>query len=295
MDMSRPRFVHVSGRHQRAGALALLGLLLTGCEAQFSAELSTDPPADPAIAQVQASLLGVELRMANGGTAKLQFNDAEPVDLLDVADGGPFRLFTDEELRPGDYTGIRMLFDSDADMFVTDTSGGEFPIQFAEGEFADVDFTVVEDERSDESLTLTLDLRQSLEFDDSDDDYTFTPTVRVVRTGDAARVEGTVSVTCPVGTTLADGGAVYLFEGEDVEADDLDGAGAEPYATTRVHPDASLTRFVYELQFLPAGDYTLALTCRGDEEEPGSNDDLGFRSLRNLSLDDGETLQLNLN
>ena len=234
-------------------ATIVLGTLLAGCEGTFTIDLSTDGPADPAIADVQANLLGVELRKADSTVKTLEFRDSEPVDLRDLATAStPLRLFTSETLPDGDYTGVRLLFDSEVDAKVVDSSGAIFPMQLADGNFAAVDFSVVEDERSSETLSLTLDLRQSLAFNDATDEYALTPVLRIVPTVDAAQVTGTISVTCPAGSTLLEDGAVYLYKGADVDPDDLDGAGAEPFATTRIVQDLASGRRPDLLAALPA-------------------------------------------
>ena len=158
-----------------------------------------------------------------------------------------------------------------------------------------MDFSVEEDKRSTETLSLALDLRQSLAFDDATDEYTFTPVLRSVRTADAAQVSGTVSVACPAGSTMLEDGAVYLYQGTNVDPDDLDGAGAEPFATTRIVQDLpSGGALTYALRFLPAADYTLALTCQGDTDALGESNDLVFSNVQNISLGDGESMTLNL-
>jgi len=281
------------GRHARSAA-ALIAVLLAGCEGRFSADLATDPPADPQINQLQVSLLGLELRRSDGATATLEFSAGEPVDLLDLTQGDPMRLFTGEELPAGQYTGVRLLFDEGVDATVVSTNGDVFPVLLSDGAFAQVDFTVEDDESSSELLTIMLDLRQSLRFDDVDDEYALTPLLRTVRTGDAARVQGAVSTTCPAGTTLILGGAVYAFAGADVTADDLDGATPEPYATTGVVLNSDSGQFSYTLRFLRAGDYTLALTCRGNEDELGADDELDFGNGVNLTIQADDVLQRNL-
>ncbi len=281
---------HRTRRIGASGAAAALGLVLAGCEANLTADLATDPPADPDISGVQVNLLGLEFRRDSGTTRTLEFRNGELVDLLDLQDGDPLRLFTDEELPAGRYTGVRLLFDGDEDQNAVTTGDGGFPLLLADGDFAAVDFKVVDDETSREKLTLLLDLRQSLSFEETADEYTLTPRLRAVRTDEAARIEGEVAATCPVGTSLATGGAVYLFPGRDVEPDDLDGTGAQPLATTSV-VTAGVAGFRYALRFLPGGNYTLALTCRGNEEVLVDNDDLGFRSGENVQIDSGEVLQ----
>lgn len=274
--------------------MSALGLLLGGCDtATFTADLASESPADSEITGVQLNLLGLEFRRADGTVTSLEFSTGETVDLLDLRDGDPLRLFTDEELPVGQYVGVRLLFDEDQDESVVQNGDREFPVLLAEGAFATVDFAVEEEERSREALTLMLDLRQSLAFDESDDEYSLTPRLRAVRTDDAARIEGAVTTACPAGTSLSTGGAVYLFSGSDAQVDDLDGIGAEPVATTRVLA-AGLGGFRYALRFLPSGDYTLALTCRGDQDLLGVSDALGFGNVRNASVDDGEVLQRSL-
>ena len=275
-------------------AVAALALLLNGCDAAWiTVDLGTDPPADPEISAVQANLLGLEFRKADSTTTTLAFRDGEIVDLLDLRDGEPLRLFTNEELPAGTYTGMRLLFDSDQDQSRVTTSDGDTRLRLATGTFAAVNFTVEDEKESREEFTLVLDLRQSLSFDEANDRYTLTPVLRSVRTEDAARVEGNVSVVCPAGTVLRDEGAVYLYSGRNVQADDLDGTDAEPFATTSV-TDSGTVAFRYALRFLPAGSYTLAFTCQGDEEVPGSSENLDFRNVENVAVEAGDVLQWNL-
>ncbi len=275
-------------------ALAGLGLLLAGCEGTFTADLVTEPPADPAIVAIRGTLLGLEFEKSGDATARLEFRDGEPVDLLDYAEGTPLRVFTDETLPSGEYTGVRLLFEQDAGLTMVASAGGETPGQIATGTFADVAFRVEDDERSREAMTLVLDLRRSLVLDESADEYTLTPALRAVPVDEAAHVTGVAGFDCPAGSTAADGRAVYVFEGRDVEPDDLDSSGVEPYATTRVTVDPGTLRPVYALRFLSPGNYTVAPTCLGGDDEPGRNDALEFGDTTDISLDARESLRLDL-
>lgn len=275
-------------------AAAGLVMLLAGCDANFTADLGSSPPADPAITSVRINLRGLEYRKSDGGTGRLEFRSGEVVDLLQLRTGEPLRLFTDEELSAGRYSGVRLLFDEDEDPNVVATVlGGQFPLRLAEGGFATVDFVVEDGESSHESLTLVLDLRQSLASDEAVDEYTLTPKLRAVRTDEAATIRGNVATVCPVGTSLATGGAVYLYSGRDVVPDDIDGAGVEPFATTTLtsSPGAG---FAYDLRFLPPGQYTLALTCQGNEDVHDRSDDLSFADALNVEVDAEDVLQLDL-
>jgi hypothetical protein len=275
-------------------AAVLVAPWLGGCEGMFTADLAAEPPADPGIAEIRTTLLGLEFEKSGGSTETLEFRNGEPVNLFDMVAGTPMRLFTDEQLPSGSYTGVRLLFDDGADLTVVDTTGGEFEGSLVQGDFADVRFSVEDNERSSDSFTLTLDLRRSLTFDDSSDEYTLTPMLRATRTGDAAEIDGAVGVDCPTGTSLAQGGAVYVFAGEDVDPDDLDGVAPEPFASARVATNDVTGTPRYALRFLPAGDYTVALTCVGDEDALDEDDDLNFLRVANVAVDDGETVQVDL-
>lgn len=279
------------------------GLLLAGCEGRVSVDLAADAPADPDIVQVQVPLVGLEFSTTDGSTETIEFSDTEVVDLMNLLDGDPLRIFTDEELPEGTYDGVRLLFDSDEEGVVTLADGSEFPIVITKGDYAPVDITVEDSDSSDDSdssssdsstheYTLTVDLRQSLSFDDGDDEYTFTPNLRSVQSEDAARIFGNVTVDCPSGISLEEGGAVYLFKGTDAEAVDRDGETG-PYATTGLQIDGSGTAS-YALGFLPAGDYTVAVTCSGQADDPNTDDDIAFESSDDVELDEEESLQLDI-
>jgi hypothetical protein len=296
--MSRSQFaffmqrsaLHARSTITRLGAVAAFALL-AGCEGEVTIDLSTEQPADPDIVQVVANIRGLEFQTSGGGTETFEFSDDEPLDFMDYSDdSNVLRLLTDEELSEGSYTGVRLLFDEDEldNAFVATLAGTEFPMTLVAGEYAPLSFSVEDRESNSESFTLMLDLRQSLSFDDDDDEYTFTPALRAVDTGDASRIEGDVTVTCPAGDDLGEG-AVYLFTGEDVTPDDLDGIGVEPFATAPILADQA-GAFFYALRLIPEGDYTLALTCIGNDEDILLDQDLEFRNIVNVRLDRRETL-----
>ena len=278
--------------------VSLLGVfaLLAGCEGEVTMDLGTELPADPNITQVVANVRGLEFTTSGGGTKRLEFNDSEAMEFIDLAENnGALRLFTSEELPEGNYTGVRLLFDEDRldDAFVTLADGTEYPLNVVDGEYASLSFSIEDNDSSSDSFTLVVDLRQSLSFDDDNNEYTLTPVMRAVDTEDMSRIDGNVSVTCPAGDELGTG-AVYLYQGEDITADDVDGAGVEPYATSPIFTSQGGTSFFYALRYLPAGDYTLAVSCSGNDDNPVEDDDLQFRNVINVQLDDSETMTLDL-
>ena len=280
----------------RLGAIALLALL-AGCEGDVTVDMSTDLPADPNVTQVVANIRGLEFT-GGSGTKTLEFRDPQQVNFMDyAADNNAFRLFTSEELPEGSYTGVRLLLDEDQDddeAFVT-VSGttGQFPLNIVQGDYASIDFEFEDNENSSESFTLMLDLRQSLSFNNDTDEYTFTPVLRAVRNEDISSIQGNLTVTCPAGDSLIEG-AVYLFQGENITPDDLDGAGVEPFATSPVFSSNNNTSFFYSLRVLPEGKYTMAVTCIGNDDDPATDQDLEFRNIVNVELDQNEALNRDL-
>jgi hypothetical protein len=273
----------------RRGSLVLLATLvmLAGCEGRATFDLHSSAPADPTILDVSVDLEGIEL--TGDRTHALTYRDPERIDLVDYVGGQ--RLFTDEDLGDGRYTGIRLLFsldDDDRNEDVVVRADGEFPLTVAEGPVADVDFTVDKDDSSRDHIVITIDLRQSLSYDEDEREYTLTPLVRAARGEDTGRLIGLVRASCPSGRTLAQGGAVYVFTGSDQTPDDR-GSGVEPYLTTGVGADGGTGAPAYSFEYLPDGEYTVALTCDGHLDDPATNDDVRFQNVANVRVRAEET------
>lgn len=258
-------------------------------DAQITVDLSISPPADRGIVELVAGVRGLEFQKSDGSTEEILFQDDEVVDFMSLDGTSPLRLFTDEELPEGDYTGVRLLLDIDNadDAFVTVDTGESFDLALSDGTYATIDFSV-DDDSEDASITLTLDTRLSLSFDDDNDRFILTPYLRSAPSDDAGQIAGSVSVGCPTGSSLPNG-AVYLFEG-DVEPDDRDNNGVEPYATAPIVASQLGTQFTYVFRFVAEGDYTIALTCRGDDEDPTTDDDLRFQNTADVQLSRDQNL-----
>ena len=274
-------------------AIVAVAAALAGCEGTVSVDLGTTAPADPAISQVLVELDGVQFRKGGGGVESLEFDSPQQVDLMTYLDGNDFRVFTEEQLSDGSYTGVRLLFgdDEDEENRVILTDGRDFPLAVSSGDaFGDVDFTVDKDDSSNDSVQLTLDLRQSLLFNDDNDDGTvITPVIRAIRVEDAGGVAGNVSVSCPANSALA----IYLYTG-DVTPDDRDNAGVEPYLTTGVGLNGSSSSSGYAFPFLPEGTYTLASTCRGNDETPTVSEDLNFQNIVTVDVEADSSVTRNI-
>lgn len=264
------------------GAIIAIVAVLAGCESKISVDLSVYGPADPQINAVFVELDGVQFRKDSGEVETLQFDSPQSYNLMVYPSSNALRLFTDEQLSDGRYTGVRLLYGNDKDKTneVQTFSGDEVPLAVSgTAPFSEVDFKVDKDNSSDDGIHLTLDLRQSLAFADNLEAAVLEPIVRAIRIEDAGGVAGNVAVACPANSSLA----IYLFPGE-VTPDDRDNAEPQPYLTTGVGTGGSSTLSGYSFPYLPEGTYTLASTCRGDEETPLGNEDLNFNNAARVEV-----------
>jgi hypothetical protein len=115
------------------------------------------------------------------------------------------------------------------------------------------------------------------------DGYILRPAFRIIDTTTFGTLNGTITndfiITDLENDCNADdpdtmnwdfGNVVYLFASGEVP-DDIDEYDPNPYATIMVMPNDGFTAYVYETIVAP-GDYELAFTCQGDNDEPDVDD-----------------------
>ncbi len=267
--------------------------LLAGCESQITVDL-TDGPTDGAQA-VTLDVTHVVLRTDTGGIARFALDSPGPVDVLALRNGETFRLVGDETIAEDRYTGIALDFAATGS-FVTQADGTDVTVNPpASRTFADIDLDV--GEMDAEHVVLALNLRFSL-VDDGAGAYDLDPVVRAVRPSGAGTITGLVpaavveSTGCQAGRAAGEGVAVYAFTGSGVTPNDYVGQAALIDADD-VEFDADSGDYRYELNFLPAGAYTLALTCDADADEPDTDDAVAFESSLNASALAKSTVQVN--
>jgi hypothetical protein len=285
--------------YARVVLLLTLTAALSACEdGRIGVELSADPAAAAGTREVVVSIDGITLQRDDGSEDRIDFDDTLSPNLINF-DNNTFPLLDSEALDSGDYTGIRLNFhdsdNSDSDNYVTDANGGRRPLKINESDaFAPLDLNVKKKGKS-YTLQLRLDLRLSLIASGSE--RSLTPVLRAVRDSKAARVSGSVKTSlintndCRDGRNTGVGVAIYAFKKLDSgqQPDDYDGSVPDPVATTPVVSDGS-GGWKYNIGILSAGDYTLALTCQGDQENPSvSQDDIDFLAdTHEVSLDEGD-------
>lgn len=270
-----------------AARLLPAALLLGGCEAQLTVDV-TDGPVDGA-QQVVLDITHVALQTDDGDVVRFAIDPL--VDLLAYRKGETFRLLDGSTLDDGRYVGIALDFGTGS--FVMRDDGTEVAVDPpVTRRFVPIDLVV--DDVDDEQLVLDLDLRFSL-VDAGSGSYDLAPVLRAVRRGTTGVVTGSVSAAivessgCTAGRPVTEGVAVYAFTGSGVTPADYAGQ-SNLIASAAVELDAGVYR--YELHFLPPGDYTLALTCQADADNPASDDAVAFEASADVTVTEDATATL---
>ncbi len=288
-------------RHASVATLLLCPALLCACDGSLVVDI-TDAPIDDA-ERVVLEVPAIELLDSDGATVTVDTDNADSFDLLDYQDGNTLRLVSENFDESTHFLGIRPRFD-DGDAYVRTSSGGHVPIEIiGKGDFATLAFTL-ESEQST-AIVIDLDLRFSL-IDRVDDlgVYEMLPVVRAIDADTAGRLAGSVDTailtddSCRGDRSTGDGVAVYLYDGSDVTPVDYvnDGsvvASDPPIASAGVRYDGDSGTWGYRFDYVTPGDYTVALTCEADDENPLSDDDLDFWSSANATVTEAGTTTLN--
>ena len=134
---------------------------------------------------------------------------------------------------------------------------------------------------------IDFDLRKSVVL--SAGKYKLRPTLRMINLDNTNNVTGSINPSLLTADNCSDtnpvtGNSVYLFEGTDVDADDIDNKNPEPITSASVELNSSTGLYEYIIGFVPSGDYTLAFTCQADLDDPGSNDNIMFTLSENITV-----------
>ena len=298
----------------------------TGSTGLLSAGI-TDAAVDDATA-VNLRVTALELRLQDADeddwvVVDLRDEDdaAQVFNLLDYQHGETFPLFEDERVPAGVYSHARLVLEAPArtpgECVGQDPLNGSHvvagdsmvPLFVPSGANTGVKLTspfrVPGD--GEARIVIDFDLRQSL-FQPAafrDRCYFLRPAFRVEAVESTGRIVGSVDESLLTGDLCSDddpatGNAVYVYEEFDREPGDInanpDSVSAPPFATSVVMFDETANEGRYVVSFLPPGGYTVAFTCRADEERlpdpDAANDDdrlavdeLDFQQPQNVEVE----------
>jgi len=127
-------------------------------------------------------------------------------------------------------------------------------------------------------FVIDFDLRKSIHNPgNNSNDYMMRPTLRILDMTEVGTISGTIEAAAIDVESCADGDgdndpdglAVYLYTGIGTEVTpDDEGSPTSPLTSTVPVYNADTDSYDYQLSFLLAGDYTVALTCDADEDDP---------------------------
>ncbi|WP_100644391.1 DUF4382 domain-containing protein [Alteromonas facilis] len=252
----------------------------------------SDAPIDSAVAVV-VEFDSVEL-VGDGDPLTFTVEDtagtARQIDLLAFQGEDFATLLSDIEVEPGTYGQLRLNVTSNS---YIELDNGTFDLRVPSGQLKLDGFTISESQQA--LYTIEFDLRKSLVDAPGQSDIILKPRgVRVVENDSVGTVNGTVdeslitSEACADKVNLDVGNAVYVYEGLDFAIENLGDDADEPADINEVSPftigEVSLNSngaYVFEIAYLPAGDYTLGFTCLAENDLPESDE----------GSDDGFTIQ----
>jgi hypothetical protein len=262
----------------------------------------TDAPFDHAV-RVDLVFTGVSVRQASGGWIDIPSRELKTrlVGLASLQGTKSLELVSGYQLPPGDYTELRLLVDESQSWIETVnggdyTGGGVYPLEIPTGAnpglMVKENFTISENQPTD--MVVDFDLRRSIKLTGSprNPTYRMAPILRAAFRTNWGHIRGRVDPMLLTAGTCSDQypdtfNAAYIFEGHNVRPVDISARpnDPDPITTTRLVPVDDNTSYIYEAGFLPAGDYTVALTCNADKEDlQKPDDDLRFFGVRNVTV-----------
>ncbi len=262
---------------QRVALAAVAALILSACggsgggDDTGSLSLSiTDAPVDGA-QNVYVQFSSVEVFGSGSGSQVFNFDPPKQIDLLALQGSASTALLDNVSLPAGAYQWVRLGVDTAGDMDtyivlsdgsteeLTIPSGDETGLKLVQG--FDVSVTGSSD------FTIDFDLRKSVH--EMNGAYELRPALRLLDNSEIGHIKGNVDGTLIASCDPDTAYAVYVFEGLNISPDDTGSM------TTAVTTSLLDDTYNYEAGFLNAGDYTLALTCQADGDDPAL-DDLAF-------------------
>jgi hypothetical protein len=237
-----------------------------------------DGPVDDALGVV-VQVEAVDAKVSDPLNPNYQFtrfklSPIQQIDLLELSDGKSALLIHEVALFADKYEWLRLVISAgiSAEDSWIDTATGRhglyLPSANKDGLTMPTRFEIPN--RGAADLIIDFDLRQSIIPPDIPGNlYVLDPVLRFVEAAEAGWIEGSVDPDLVVGDNCSP--VVYGFAG-DVLPDDIDRQAPEPVTEGTVRLDNGSGDFRYTLAWLPAGEYTVALTCQGALDRPDRDD-----------------------
>lgn len=285
--------------------LAVLLPALSGCpgfggDANAILVLSVkDTPVD-GVQSVVVAFRGVELMTTGGQLQTFMFAANQSVDLLKYQGDDSAVLVNGRGVVGGDFQWLRLDIDA-ANSYVIDTSGNRYPLQLAGGSQGTLKlatpFGIAPGSTGD--YVIDFNLRRALTESTGSGTpvYTLNPTVRMVDASQTGSVSGTAAATLTVGgTPISASGcspAVYVYSGTPAILSGFDASvagGAAPLMSASLFLDSTTGNYDYAATYLPAGTYTLAVTCAATDSPGATTEAFSASQTANVTVGANSTV-----
>lgn len=258
----------------------------------------TDAPVDTAEAVV-IHFTEVTLHGPGGNTTIKVYDPVtdqpgRSIDLLQLQ-GGVWTGLFDDVVTAGHYSWIRLTLDLSQSYIQINGESYALRCTSCENNGYRLNRSFNVDTDGTMTLMLDFDLRKSITDPSSGADYILRPTVRVVETAASGDIMGEIDQNLITDLGGFSGCSVYAFSGNDAQLDDIyipidmavPAGQNNPVSSAKVIFENNI--YHYTLSFLPAGDYTLALTCDADMDSAATDDTLTFSDPINIPVIAGQT------
>ena len=258
----------------------------------------TDSPIDDASA-VWIQFVGLTFYGVDGYKTQVTFDEPKLINLLSLQGSLSEEVLTEHALPAGGYSYATFDIDFNASSIVI--NGTSYSLQ---PDFGDWDtffkqfvldssveppiapFTI--EENLTTHLTFDFDLRKSIFDDGNSNIYNFSPAIRSVVTNESGSISGSIDGGTYFDTDcVAENTAVYAYSGRNQSTRDIRGTNGDPFSTSNITNTGS--DYTYELGFLPAGDYTVAIACNASNDTVNQTENILFEGKRNITLGQGES------
>lgn len=270
-----------------------------GVEYGFISLSITDAPIDNAT-EVWVQFDGVEFMPSpdpsnpNQSPILIRFTVPMQINLLELQGTKSRTLLTDEILPTGVYDWVRLNVtatkDGVMDSYIVLDDGTVHELDMPSG--SEVGLTIVGGleiiANIPSAKTIDFDLRKSIVMD-SMGDFQILPAINLVSNDQSGSIEGTVKLKELISSSCSDfnpltGNAVYLYEGFNIQPDDIGGTGPQPVTSALVKLNNSSGKFEFSFGFVPFGKYTAAFTCETDLDIQATDEVLNFSTTKNVDI-----------
>ncbi|HEX6549166.1 MAG TPA: DUF4382 domain-containing protein [Gammaproteobacteria bacterium] len=281
-------------------------LLLVGCNGSSNGRVSialTDSPFDNASAAV-VEFTGITFQPDAGAPITYKFYAPQQIDLAQLQNGNRTPLVDSFTLPAGHYQYAELLISatgSGTDSYLTLNDGTQHALvlgptgtQGLRARYLVGGFDV--DADTTRAYTIDFDMRKSvLSPTAPSTDYVLEPRLRMVQDDTVGNIIGTVSSSL-IGSGCTP--VVYAYDGTVSKPADLDNtapANTQPVSESPVKLNATTGAYEFTVAYLPAGTYTMALTCDAAADNPAQPDAITFEFTGTAPAILGSTVRISMN